>query len=176
MKYRMEKKREGKKGGRKEKRKGRKAVSPVVATVGLIGISIALFIIVFIWSRSFVEEQILKFGKAIESYCQDVKFNVDNVQIDSGQLNFTIDNVGNVNIYQISITYYYDGNKATQVYNASSQGALAAGDVAMLSLDLPPGVSSVSKVEVYPIIAGEGKESKQMKGYLCKEQKFQYEF
>jgi hypothetical protein len=96
------------------------------------------------------------------------------VQIDSGQLNFTIDNVGNVNIYQIFVTYYYDGNKATQVYNASSQGALAAGDVAMLSL--PHNLQGVSKVEIYPIIAGEGKESKQMKGYLCKEQKFQYEF
>ena len=55
--------------------KRRKGLSPVIATVLLIGIVIALALIIFLWFRGTMEPAITKFDKNIELVCQeDVDF------------------------------------------------------------------------------------------------------
>ena len=53
----------------------KKGVSPVIATVLLIGIVIALGLVVFFWFRSFTQEAVTKFGgENIQLVCNNVQF------------------------------------------------------------------------------------------------------
>jgi len=53
----------------------RKAVSPVIATVLLIVVAIALFMIIFFWLKGFQKETIMKRGTSIENVCSGIGFN-----------------------------------------------------------------------------------------------------
>lgn len=56
----------------------KKGVSPVIATVLLIGIVIALSLIVFIWMSTFIGETITKFdGENVELVCDKVEIDAD---------------------------------------------------------------------------------------------------
>ena len=77
----------------------KKGVSPVIATVLLIGIVIALALIVFIWMSTFLGETITKFdGQNIELVCNDVQIQAS---VSGSQL--SVSNIGNVPIYDIRV-------------------------------------------------------------------------
>ncbi|HTZ41859.1 MAG TPA: archaellin/type IV pilin N-terminal domain-containing protein [Candidatus Omnitrophota bacterium] len=77
----------------------KKGVSPIIATVLLIGLVIALGTIVFIWFRSFTQEAVTKFsGENVELVCGDVQFEASYT---NG--NLAISNTGNVPIYNFSV-------------------------------------------------------------------------
>lgn len=76
----------------------KKGVSPVIATVLLVGIVMALSVIVFFWFKSFVHESNLKFGADVSLSCPHVKFSAqysDNT--------IQISNTGNVPIYDFEM-------------------------------------------------------------------------
>jgi flagellin-like protein len=74
----------------------KRGVSPVIATVLLIGIVIVIGLIIFLWLRGLTQEAVFKFDQNIELTCNDVKFSSS---YSSGTL--TISNTGNVAIYDI---------------------------------------------------------------------------
>jgi len=77
----------------------KRGVSPVIATVLLIGIVIALALMVFMWMSAFVKETITKFdGQNIELVCDEV-----NIQADYSGGQLAISNIGNVPIYDVRI-------------------------------------------------------------------------
>ncbi len=77
----------------------KRGVSPVIATVLLIGMVIALALIVFIWMGAFVEETITKFdGENVELICGRVKIQASYA---GGQL--SVLNIGNIPIYDLRI-------------------------------------------------------------------------
>ena len=79
--------------------KRKKGLSPVVATVLLISIVIAIAVIVFLWLRGFAGEAVTKFdGTNVELVCRDVEFKADYA---GGQL--SISNTGNVPIYNFKV-------------------------------------------------------------------------
>lgn len=160
----------------RERVREKKGIEPIVATVALIGVSIALFVIVFIWSRSFVQEQVLKFGEDIEKECENVKLSVNNVLIRNNNVTFDLDNRGNVNIYKIGVEYYYEGGKISREYDASPAGALPAGRAAIFTQQEDLQGKTIKKVVVYPILLGEGKESKEQKSFLCEAKKEEISF
>ena len=90
-----------------EKKVNKKGVSPVIATVLLIGLVVTLGVIVFLWFRSFTQEAVTKFdGENIELVCGDVNFDVS--YSPSGVL--TISNaVGNVPIYSFNVQMNSEG-------------------------------------------------------------------
>lgn len=57
--------------------KNKRGISPVVATVLLITISIIVIAIIFIWARSAIQEGDLKFGERISTACEDLSLDVD---------------------------------------------------------------------------------------------------
>src|SRR3989338_2982621 len=76
----------------------RSGLSPVIATVLLISITLILAAIIFIWARSVVKEKTEKFGEPIENFCQEVNFEAE---ADSSSV-FII-NRGNVGLYGVDV-------------------------------------------------------------------------
>src|SRR3989344_7187760 len=81
----------------------KKGVTPIVATVLLIGITITLAIIIFAWARGFIAEQIEKFGKSAEQVCEELSYDADVVPAGANLYDFYITNRGNIPIYAIDI-------------------------------------------------------------------------
>lgn len=168
-----------KRGGKKDKRKDtRKGISPLIATVSLVGISIVLFGIIFLWSRGFVKEKVLKFGKNIESFCESVGLEVTVTpdEQDSNILDFTLNNIGNVNIYQIKVIYYTESGQIPREYPAGedegNERALPAGDVSSYGVNVGDvGGGDIEKLEVIPVLEGVGKESGKPYVFPCENKK-----
>lgn len=90
--------------------KKRKGLSPVIATVLLIAMTMVMGLIVFMWFRGLTQEKITKFdGTNIQLVCDDVSFEAS--YSSSGML--SILNSGNVPIYGIKIKVSGDGSFAT---------------------------------------------------------------
>ena len=84
-----------KKGMKKNKKKG---LSPVIATVLLIGIVVVIGLIVFTWFKGFTQEAVIKFDQNAELVCNDVEF-----QASLSGTTLSISNFGNVAIYRIMV-------------------------------------------------------------------------
>ncbi|MCH7677668.1 hypothetical protein IH879_22345, partial [candidate division KSB1 bacterium] len=54
----------------------KKGVSPVVATVLLITMSVIVIAIIFIWARSVIEPSVTKFENPIDTVCENVNLRV----------------------------------------------------------------------------------------------------
>ena len=76
----------------------KKALSPVITTILLILIAIILALIILVWARGFIREQLTKFDEPINMACDDVSFSVSLV----GD-KLTVTNTGNVPIYRVGI-------------------------------------------------------------------------
>lgn len=89
--------------------KKRKGVSPIIATVLLVGMVIVLGLIVFTWMRALSKEAITKFdGENVEIICQRVNFDAEFV---GGVI--SIVNRGNVPIYQMKAKLISAGGHET---------------------------------------------------------------
>jgi len=90
--------------------KTKKGVSPVVATVLLIAMVIVIGMIIFLWFRGFVEEEITKFGdENIKLACGKVKFDAS-----YSEGNLYISNTGTVPIFDLRLKISEEGEYATK--------------------------------------------------------------
>ena len=87
----------------------KKGVSPVIATVLLIGLVMVITLIIFLWFKGLTQEAIVKFDKNVELVCDEVKFEAD---YSNGIL--SISNIGNVPIYGIKVKISESGNYETK--------------------------------------------------------------
>ena len=60
----------------------KKGVSPVIATILLIGIVIVIGLIIFLWLRSLTQEAVTKFDKNVELFCEDFNFDAIKTEFD----------------------------------------------------------------------------------------------
>ena len=88
-----------------KEKKDKKAVSPLIATVLLIVVAIALFVIIFLWLRGFQKEALTKQGTPIELMCTEINFDVV-LSVNSLQ----ITNLGDVPIQKAKIYKIYSGS------------------------------------------------------------------
>lgn len=144
------------------KRSEKKGVSPVIATVLLISISLVLALIIFLWARGFVKEKIQKFDGPIEFACDDIVFSVEGV-LDEGK--FYINNKGNVAIYGAEIRKKSLGSvKNVGILDST----LAKGEGGSFDFDFTNNnIEQGDEVIVVPIILGESGEFK--KSHVCDE-------
>ena len=115
----------------KMKKKFKKGLSPVIATVLLIGIVIVIALIVFLWFRGISEEAITKFdGTNVKLVCEDISF-----EAASSGSNIYISNVGNVPIYKIKAKISGSGTYSTKILESGwpdlglNQGDVYAGSL-----------------------------------------------
>ena len=76
----------------------KRGLSPVIATVLLIGIVVVTGLIIFMWFRGLTQEAITKFDQNIQLVCDDVDF-VASYQ--SGSL--AVSNIGNIPIFGMKV-------------------------------------------------------------------------
>lgn len=94
----------------------KRGVSPVVATVLLVVLALVLAVIVFLWARGFVSEQIEKQGKPTEQVCKEVSFEVDGNQVGTNY-ELQIVNRGNVPIYNFDIKFVGSQESSIKSFN-----------------------------------------------------------
>ena len=124
----------------------KKGVSPVIATVLLIGIVIILAAIIFLWARGFVAEKAQKFERAVELSCANVNFRADVFGND-----LDIINDGNVPIYGINVKIIGEGRVLVKEILDSTIGL---GESKRIDLTGEIG-TEVTELLIVPIILGE---------------------
>lgn len=150
--------------------KNKRGVSPVIATVLLIGIVIALGLIVFLWFKGFTQEAVTKFGgENIQLVCSNVQFEAS-YSSDGG---ISISNTGNVPVFDFNVQIdNKDGTYSTQDMNniinnwpstGINQGGVFSGNIASIVS------SSTSDLILIPVLRG-STSSGQQKSYTCSNQ------
>lgn len=132
----------------------KKGISPIIATVLLIVIAIALFVLIFLWVRSFQGERISKFGAPIENACP-------NVQLELTMINpqLQIENIGNVPVYKIQI-FELSGGSTNKLQDETIN--LLAGSTTTV------GVTCSDQLKIVPVLLGTTEKGAQ-KEYICKD-------
>ena len=148
----------------------KKGISPVIATMLLIGIVVATALIVFLWFKSVVGDYGQKFGKNVELVCEEVQLNTD---YSGGFLYVTND--GNVPVFRLNLKISGGGNYETKELNSIVEGTsypwpesgLSQGGV--YSGDISAEASSAEKIIVIPVLMGVSDKGIK-KTYACNEQ------
>ncbi len=130
----------------------KRAVDTIVVTSLLIFLAIILAVILLVWWNSFFPEQISKFDKPIQDSCSEV-----NLEASISGDDISITNLGNIPINKMGLRL--DGLREDD-----------------FTLELAPGSSktitsssslSGKKVELIPILLGQGRKSLLEKDYMC---------
>jgi flagellin-like protein len=160
---------------KKEKNKeifsfNKKGVSPVIATILLISLTVVIGVIIFLWFRGMTQETITKLGgKNIELVCGEVQFNAD---YSGGKL--YLSNTGNVPIFEFDIEENRGSSYSTKSIkelseNWPSQGLNQGGSFSEdISLD-----SNIEKIILIPVLIGNSEKGK--KAFLCDKNQYGYE-
>ena len=125
--------------------KGKKGLSPVVATMLLVGIVIVIGLIVFMWARGITEEAVTKFdGTNIKLVCDEVSFLAS---YSSNQV--SISNNGNVPIYRMKAKIFKDGEFSTETIenNWPDAGLNQGGAISSM-------LTAGNKILLIPVLVG----------------------
>lgn len=136
--------------------KSKRGISPVIATVLLVVIAIALFLIIFFWLRGFQKEVITKYGTPIETQCTTVKYDVT---YSGGTVQ--VSNTGSVTIYRADIYKTASGSTAKVGTGISNIQPASSGTLA--------GLSGCQKIKVVPYLLGTT-QAGQNREYACQNQ------
>tara|TARA_Y100000310_G_scaffold342908_1_gene448196 strand:+ start:9155 stop:9625 length:471 start_codon:yes stop_codon:yes gene_type:complete len=144
----------------------KKGVSPVIATVLLIGLVMVITLIIFLWFKGLTQEAIIKFDKNVELVCDEVKFK-------SAYTNgiLSISNIGNVPIYGIKVKISESGNYETKGLKDLSewpnaglnQGRTFSGDISSNTI-------SADSVTLTPILVGSSESGERT--HTCNEARY----
>ena len=143
----------------------KRGVSPVIATVLLIGIVIALGLVVFLWFRGFTQEAITKFsGQNVQIVCTNVQFDAS---YSSGII--SISNTGTVPIYDFDLQVTSAGGSyqtldISQIISGWPKQGLNQGDV--FSGDISSYTGSATQVILIPVLRGSTTSGTQQ-SYAC---------
>ena len=132
-----------------------KGLSPVIASVLLILMVVALVVIIFSWSRAFITNQTEGSELSVEKLCSAVNFNV---MFNSEDNTLEIINKGDINISTFEIKKYLDGDSEIVKIDVS----VPAGKSAITIIDLGI-ISSFDDIEVYPVL----KKTADGKSFTC---------
>lgn len=146
-------------------RKNKRGVSPVIATVLLVGIVILMGVIIFMWFKNLQKETITKFGETnVEIVCDEVSFDASYA---GGEL--SISNNGNVPIYSFSIKVTKPGS-----YETKSISEITTEDWPSAGLNQGNAFSSeisidvdADSITVIPILLGNSESGE--KSFVCDE-------
>jgi flagellin-like protein len=134
----------------------KKGVSPVVVTVLLIAIVVILIGIIFLWARSFIQEDIQKFQQPVNVICNEVSLAASIEGTSSLRIT---NNADRVPVYKIKLNI------------ADSSGAKVVQDYAN-AISLSPGQSTLIDISSYgevvsitPVLKGQKGDAEQE--YTC---------
>jgi len=148
-----------------KKKMDRKAVSPLIATLILIVIVVSASSTIYIWSRSFIAEQLEKFGSPAELTCEEIDF-VTQLEIAGGtSYELFVNNQANVDIPKLNLNFNREGKSIIKTFSAN----IKKGSTGNVSFDLRTvGISSFESIDVTPVLLAIGESSKTSKLFPCK--------
>ncbi len=127
----------------------KRGVSPVIATVLLIAITIVLAAIIFLWARSFLAEGAQKQGRAVELSCEELIFSASLVNVE-GSTMIDIINEGNVPIYG----FVFKDIEAGSITPYELEGSGLAPGVSN-SFPMPAGAQNARSGLIVPVLLAE---------------------
>lgn len=138
----------------------KKALSPIIATVLLISLVLVLAVIIFLWARSSIPEQLEKEGSTVEDKCKEVSFIAEY----DPPTKVTILNQGNVPLYEVKIGVkkgssldYFEG---PFIATPSIKG----GETREFNIENAPGAGT--KLLIVPVLLGKDTSGK-TKTFVC---------
>ena len=141
----------------------KKAISPLVATVILIGVAIVLFGIIFFWISNMISDQTMKFEVRIETQCDNVAFSAT---VDGDEI--TVSNQGNLPIVGMTIQITSNGKTITKGLATTVSGVIEPMQTDVIIVDekeFP--FASASKRVIMPMLQGKLAKSGKMNRYTC---------
>ena len=139
---------------------GKRALSPVIASVLLILLVLVLAVIIFLWARGFIGEQIEKLGQPIEESCRAVKF--DAARFGS---ELEIRNIGDINIRYLDIKMFDGkGNSEAARFSFKIDAGKSVRDYA--TFEMADG-SVPDKIIAYPVLVGKTQGSVANSMFTC---------
>ena len=144
-----------------------KGVSPMIATVLLIGMVVVIALIIFLWFKGFSQEAIVKFDKNVELVCDKVKFEASY----SGDT-LAVSNIGNVPVYNIKVKILENGNFETKDLNDLSSNWKNAGlnPGRVFSDDISSSIGSADSVTLTPVLVGSSEKGERT--FTCNEARY----
>jgi flagellin-like protein len=140
-------------------KKEKRGLSPVIATILLVSLALVLAVIVYLWAKAFMPEALQKEGSAIETSCEQVRFNAEAYKADQ---EISVENTGQIPIYGIEIRkkqFIGEVNQAepfdSNILSGQSQ-----------SIPLPPGIEGGDTLVLIPILVGVNDKGEH-KSYPC---------
>lgn len=135
----------------------KRGISPVIATVLLIVIAIALFIVIFFWIKNMQQESVMKFGSDIKQSC--LKINFEAIYQSENSI-LQLQNTGSVSIWKAEI---FKKQAGSLVKISGIQGPISQGESSNIQID------GCEQVKIVPILLGISKKSGAEKEYKCEE-------
>lgn len=147
-----------------------KAISPLIATVLLIGIVLAASVMIYVWSKGFIAEELEKFGESIDSICNKVAFDAHISAKGEKIYELVISNRGNVGINEINMKVIKGGKSVAKALQPEG-GIIKKGGTAIMSFDLDEfGFEFFDSIDVTPVLLGKGKKSGKVKLHPCEDE------
>lgn len=141
----------------------KKGLSPVIATVLLVGLVVVSGLIIFTWFRGLTQEAVTKFDQNIQLVCNDVSFDARYYGADE---TLAISNVGNVPIFgfkvKISDASGFETTDITEYANWP-EGGLNQGGAAAVNLGSVSG-----DIILVPVLVGTSQKGAQA-SFTCDE-------
>ncbi|MFH0831542.1 MAG: archaellin/type IV pilin N-terminal domain-containing protein [archaeon] len=142
----------------------KRGVTPIIATVLLIGLTVALAIIIFAWTRGFITEQIEKFGKSVDQACEELSYDAEIVPAGANVYDLYLSNRGNIPIYAVDIKKIGPGKSQIDRRTIT----IAEGQSVKEAITLERSVYDT--VLVMPVILGNARGAANKKAYACPQQ------
>ena len=143
----------------------KKGVSPVIATILLVGIVMIMGLIIFVWLRGLTGETITKLDKNAELVCEDIKFDAS---YSSGEL--SISNIGNIPIFKMKIKILNQGNFETSDLDVLSSSWPNVGLNQGQGFSEIISFSDAEEIVLIPVILGSSEDGE--KAFTCDEARF----
>lgn len=121
----------------------KKGISPLIATVLLIGFVVAIAAIVMLWGKGFIEERTAKEGALSKAKLDCTNINIKFIKIDGGYV--IIENRGNVEVNAFKVRYYGGPDKLIEIY---------IGVKPLGRINIP--ISSAERMDIIPAIKPKG--------------------
>lgn len=145
--------------------KSKKGISPLIATVLVIGFTVALAAIILTWGQTFTRgiQESTEMSTEIQLICaQDVNFAVNSVctfeDEDVTKAKITIDNKGNIAINRFMARLYEDANTVDTAEISNEDGSPVVGAFGLRQPEVEVTLGELWKVELVPIIMVDEKE------------------
>ena len=147
----------------------KKGISPLIATVMLIGVSLAIFGTIFFWLRGMIAENVMKFDSPIETQCDNVAFTASLDMTDPENVKIIVNNQENIPILGMNIKVKNSGRTLTKSIRKPLDGVISSAETDVIMLE--SGIFSTSgdsQRTITPIIQGKGVKTGKMSRYVCK--------